>query len=41
MKKSKAIKILKRYQRWRLGEQRPMLDPKKITKALTKILKMI
>jgi len=41
MKKSKAIKIIKEYQAWRLGAQTPQLKPKLITKALKKIIKML
>lgn len=41
MKKSKAIKIIKKYQAWRLGDETKMLDPKLITKALKKTLKIL
>lgn len=41
MKKSKAIKILKKYQAWRLGAQTPQINEKIITKALKKIIKLV
>lgn len=39
MKIEKAYKILRQYQDWRMGADKPMQDPKLITEAIELILK--
>ena len=38
MKITKAIKLLRHYQQWRLGADIKMLEPKKVTKVIDTIL---
>jgi len=38
MKLSKAIKTLKKHQQWRLGAERPLMHPVKLTKAIDLVL---
>jgi len=38
MKLSKAIKILKKHQQWRLGAERPLMNPQKLTEAINLVL---
>ena len=41
MKIEEAIEILEYHQKWRLGNEEEMLDPKKITEALDILLKEV
>ena len=38
MKLNKAIKILKKHQKWRLGAEQPLMHPQKLTKAIDLVL---
>jgi hypothetical protein len=38
MKLTKAIKILKKHQKWRLGAETKPTEPKKLTEAINTIL---
>ena len=41
MKTSKAIKVLKEHQRWRLGADVEATNPKCLTKAINKAIKIL
>ena len=38
MKLNKAIKTLKKHQQWRLGAERPLMHPEKLTEAINIVL---
>jgi hypothetical protein len=38
MKIKKAIKILKKHQKWRLGAETKPTEPKKLTEAINRVL---